>query len=216
MSKKLKNPIKYKISLDQGQREVKEAIHNNQIVVVIGQAGSGKSAVCALTSLDLMFKKEVDEIIIIRPAIEVGKTLGYLKGDLKEKLDPYIEAFTANLYKSYDRLKIDKHISDGQITSIPVQFIRGKTVENNQIMIIEEAQNLTKHEMLAILTRIGKGGRIVVSGDNQQSDIRDKFTGLHYAIELSKNIDEIKMFKLESNHRSELVGKILDYEDEKF
>lgn len=216
MSKKLKSPIKYKIDLDEGQREVKQAIYDNQIVVVTGKAGSGKTAMSAQTALDMIFTKEISDVIITRPAVEVGRTLGYLKGDLSDKFSAYIEPFMENLYKCYDREKIDKHIEKGQITSVPVQFIRGKTIGTQQLLLVEESQNLSKHEMLAILSRLGKNGRIVVSGDNKQSDIKEKYTGLHFAIELSKAIEDIKWFDLKSNHRSELVGKILDYEENKF
>jgi predicted ribonuclease YlaK len=96
---------------------------------------------------------------------------------------------------------------------MPVQFIRGKTVDD--ILIVEEAQNLTKGEMLAILTRLGKTGKIVINGDNEQTDIKTsdgQMNGLTYVIELSKKIDEIKWVKLKENHRSDLVGKILEYE----
>jgi phosphate starvation-inducible PhoH-like protein len=96
---------------------------------------------------------------------------------------------------------------------MPVQFIRGKTIDD--ILIVEEAQNLTKGEILAVMTRLGKTGKIVINGDNEQTDIRTpdgQINGLTYAIELSKKIDEIKWIKLKENHRSDLVGKILDYE----
>jgi predicted ribonuclease YlaK len=91
-----------------------------------------------------------------------------------------------------------------------VQFIRGKTIDD--VLVVEEAQNLTKAEMLAILTRLGKNGRIIINGDNEQKDIKDAFNGLSYIIELSKKIEEIQWIKLKHNHRSDLVGKILDYE----
>jgi len=91
-----------------------------------------------------------------------------------------------------------------------VQFIRGKTIDD--ILVVEEAQNLTKAEMLAILTRLGKTGKIIVNGDNEQKDIKDSYNGLSYAIDLSKKIDEIKWIKLKENHRSDIVGKILDFE----
>ena len=94
--------------------------------------------------------------------------------------------------------------------ALPVQFIRGKTVDD--VLVVEEAQNLTKSEMLAILTRLGKNGKIIINGDNEQKDIKDPFNGLSYAIELSKKISEIKYIKLKHNHRSDLVGKILEYE----
>mgnify|MGYP003350403457 CR=1 FL=1 len=104
-------------------------------------------------------------------------------------------------------------IYEEKIKALPVQFIRGKTIDD--ILIVEEAQNLTKGEMLAILTRLGKTGKIVINGDNEQSDIKTstgEMNGLSYAIELSKKIEEIKWIKLKENHRSDLVGKILEYE----
>jgi phosphate starvation-inducible PhoH-like protein len=208
----LKNPIKYKITLDEDQKLAKEAIIISEIVVITGNAGSGKTLLTAQTVLDLIFKKEIDKVYVTRAAVEVGRSLGFLKGGLAEKFDPYIEAFRDNLYKCYDKVKVDKHLEEGQIEGMPVQFVRGKTIDKGQIMLIEEAQNLTKHEMLALLTRLGKGGRIVISGDINQSDISDEFTGLHYAIDLAKNFKEIPWIKLKSNHRSEFVGKILDFE----
>jgi len=208
----LKNPIKYKITLDEDQKKAKEAIITSEIVVITGNAGAGKTLLTTQTALDLLFKKEIDKVYVTRAAVEVGRSLGFLKGGLVEKFDPYIEAFKDNMYKCYDRVKVDKHIEDGQVEGMPVQFVRGKTIDKGQILFIEEAQNLTKKEMLALLTRLGKGGRIVISGDNNQSDINEEFTGLHYAIELSKNFEEIPWIKLKSNHRSELVGKILDFE----
>lgn len=211
----LKNDIKYKITLDEDQKRVKEAIYNSEIVVVTGYAGSGKSLVTAQSVLDLMFKKEANQVFVTRAAVEVGKSLGFLPGELDSKFDPYIEAFRDNLYKCYDKDKVDKHIKDGQIQGLPVQYIRGKTIDKGQVLVVEEAQNLTKHEMLAILTRLGKGGRIIINGDNEQSDIKESYTGLHYAIDLSKAIPEISWNKLKSNHRSELISKILDYEHNK-
>jgi hypothetical protein len=101
-------------------------------------------------------------------------------------------------------------VKDEKIVAYPVQFIRGKTIDD--ILVVEEAQNLTKAEMLAILTRLGKTGKIIVNGDNEQKDIKDSYNGLSFAIDLSKKIDEIKWIKLKENHRSDIVGKILDFE----
>jgi predicted ribonuclease YlaK len=115
--------------------------------------------------------------------------------------------------KCYSKEKVEQLILEKKVQALPVQFIRGKTVDD--ILIVEEAQNLTKAEMLAILTRLGKNGRIVVNGDNEQTDIKNKtgeMNGLSYAIELSKKLEEVKWIKLKENHRSDLVGKILDYE----
>ena len=208
--KVLKSEIKYAITLNEEQKEAKRLIRENQIVVITGRAGCGKSLVSAQVALDFLFKKECDQILVTRAAVEVGHSLGFLPGPLKDKFDPYLEAFQENLIKCYDKVKIEQLINDEKINALPVQFIRGKTVDN--VLVVEEAQNLTKAEMLAILTRLGKNGRIIINGDNEQKDIRDDYNGLSYIIELSKKIPEIKWVKLKHNHRSDLVGKILDYE----
>ena len=208
--KVLKNEIKYQIQLNEEQKEAKRLIRENQIVIITGRAGCGKSLVSAQTALDFIFKKECETIHVTRAAVEVGHSLGFLPGSLNEKFDPYLEAFQENLIKCYDKVKIDQLINDKKVIALPVQFIRGKTVDD--VLVVEEAQNLTKAEMLAILTRLGKNGKIIVNGDNEQKDIKDEFNGLSYIIELSKKIEEIKWIKLKTNHRSDIVGKILDYE----
>lgn len=205
-----KNEIKYSITLNEEQKEVKRLILENQIVIITGRAGCGKSLVSAQTALDFLFKKEIDAIYVTRAAVEVGHSLGFLPGSLDEKFNPYLEAFQENLIKCYDKAKTTQLISEKKVIALPVQFIRGKTIDD--ILIVEEAQNLTKSEMLALLTRLGKNGRIVINGDNEQKDIKDEFNGLSYVIELSKKIEEIKWVKLKENHRSDLVGKILDCE----
>lgn len=208
--RELKNDIKYKIQLDEDQKRVKEAIYNNQIVVISGRAGSGKSLVAAQTALDLLFKREVEKIYVTRANVVTGRDMGYLPGTLDEKLNPYLEAFKENLFTCYDKEKVEKHIASKEIDGTPLAYIRGKTIQD--VLVVEEAQNLTEHEMLAILTRLGKNGRIIINGDNEQTDIRESYTGLSFAIELSKKIPGIEYFKLKANHRSDLVGKILDYQ----
>jgi len=211
-----KNEIKSinAIQLNEEQKEAKRLIIENQIVIVTGRAGSGKSLVCAQTALDFLKKKQIACIYNTRAAVEVGKSLGFLPGALNEKFDPYMEALIENLNKCCsDKTEVQKLIQDEKVKALPIQFIRGKTVDD--VLIVEEAQNLTKAEMLAILTRLGKTGKIIINGDNEQTDIKTtsgEINGLSYAIELSKKIDEIKWVKLKENHRSDLVGKILDYE----
>jgi phosphate starvation-inducible protein PhoH len=202
------------VQLNEEQKEAKRLIIENQIVIITGRAGSGKSLVCANAALDFLKKKQIDCIYNTRAAVEVGKSLGYLPGALNEKFDPYMEALVENLNKCCtDKNEVTKLIEQGKVKATPVQFIRGKTVDD--ILIVEEAQNLTKGEMLAILTRLGKNGKIVINGDNEQSDIKTpdgQMNGLTYAIELSKRLEEIKWVKLKENHRSDLVGKILEIE----
>ena len=202
------------LQLNEEQKEAKRLIVENQIVIVTGRAGSGKSLVCAQAALDFLKKKQISCIYNTRAAIEVGRSLGFLPGDINGKFDPYMEALVENLSKCCsDKNEVPKMIEDGKVKALPVQFIRGKTIDD--ILIVEEAQNLTKGEMLAILTRLGKSGKIVINGDNEQTDIKSstgEINGLSYVIELSKKIEEIKWIKLKENHRSDLVGKILEFE----
>jgi len=205
-----KSEIKYNLTLNEEQKLAKQLIIDNQIVIVTGRAGSGKSLVCAQVALDFLMKKQSNHILVTRASVEVGTSMGFLPGDLKEKFDPYLEAFQENLIRCYDKVKIEELIKNQKIKALPVQFVRGKTVDD--VLVVEEAQNLTKAEMLAILTRLGKTGKIIINGDNEQKDIKDSYTGLSYAIELSKKIEGIEWIKLKANHRSDLVGKILDLE----
>ena len=205
-----KNEIKYNVTLNEEQKLAKQLIINNQIVIVTGRAGSGKSLVCAQAALDFLMKKQCNHIYVTRATIEVGGSLGFLPGDLEDKFNPYLEAFQENLEKCYDRVKIQELVKAKKVVAYPVQFIRGKTIDD--VLVVEEAQNLSKGEMLAILTRLGKTGKIIINGDNEQKDIKESYTGLSYAIDISKKIDGIEWIKLKANHRSDLVGKILDNE----
>lgn len=205
-----KNEIKYNVTLNEEQKLAKQLIINNQIVIVTGRAGSGKSLICAQAALDFLMKKQCNHIYVTRATIEVGGSLGFLPGDLEDKFNPYLEAFQENLEKCYDKVKIQELVKNKKVVAYPVQFIRGKTIDD--VLVVEEAQNLSKGEMLAILTRLGKTGKIIINGDNEQKDIKESYTGLSYAIDISKKIDGIEWIKLKANHRSDLVGKILDNE----
>lgn len=199
------------VQLNEEQKKAKQLIIDNQIVIVTGRAGSGKSLVCAQAALDFLKRKQIECIWNTRAAIEVGKSLGFLPGELNEKFDPYMEAFVDNLNKCCsDKTEVEALLKSGKIKALPIQFIRGKTIDD--VLIVEESQNTTKAEMLAVLTRLGKTGKIIINGDNEQKDIKDEFNGLSYVIELSKHIDGIKWIKLKENHRSDLVAQILQYE----
>lgn len=207
-----KGEIKYKISLDEEQKEAKRLILENEVVIITGQAGSGKTQVASQTALDLLFKREIGKILICRPTIEVGRSLGYLPGSVDTKISNYIQPFIESLYACYEKEKVDKHLENADIEGMALQFIRGNNFYSGSLNIMEEAQNSTKDEMLSFLTRHNTGSRIVIIGDLNQKDTKDLYTGLHYALELSKFIPEIKHIKLKNNHRSGVVGKILDYE----
>lgn len=212
IKRKPKGEIKFNIHLNEEQKRAKSIIIDNEIIVVTGPAGTGKTMVVAQTVLDLIFRGEVDKIFITRPTQQVGSSLGFLPGNLSEKLDPYLDPFKDNLYGCYDRTKIDTMIKEERIEGTALQFIRGRTYGQGKILVVDEAQNTTKVEMLAILTRLGKGGRIILVGDVSQKDIADPFDGLSYVVNMSKMIKEIQLIKLKENHRSDLVAKILEYE----
>lgn len=176
---------------------------------------SGKSLVCAQTALDLFFKKEVEKILVTRANVETGRSLGFLPGTLDEKFNPYLEAFKENLMTSYSdtkekKEKLEQHIKNKDIDALPIAFIRGKTI--NDILIVEESQNLLVSEVSSIVSRLGKNGRIVFNGDFDQVDTKESYTGLHYLMDMANALEDIKVHKLKHNHRSDLVGKILDWE----
>lgn len=215
MARQIKGDIKYSVTLNDEQKEVKKSIFENQLNVIIGRAGSGKSLVCAQTALDLFFKKEVSKILVTRANVETGRSLGFLPGSVDEKFNPYLEAFKENLFTAYadtkeKREKLEMHIKNKDIDALPIAFIRGKTIED--ILIVEESQNLLPSEVSSIVSRLGKNGRIVFNGDFDQVDTKESYTGLHYLKQMCDAIDEIKIHKLKHNHRSDLVGKILDWE----
>jgi phosphate starvation-inducible PhoH-like protein len=215
MAKRTKSDIKYAITLDEDQKLAKESIWNSQIILITGRAGSGKSLVCANGALDLLFQKEISKIYVTRANIETGRSLGYLPGSIDEKFNPYLEAFKENLFKCYadtpeKKLKIENAIKNKDVDALPIAFIRGKTIDD--ILVVEETQNLSPHEISSIVSRLGKQGRIIFNGDFDQCDTKESYTGLHYLMSMADNIEEIKVHKLKNNHRSDLVGKILDWE----
>lgn len=210
--RKPKGEIKMLLSLNEEQKEVKRAIFEGEIIIVTGPAGTGKSLAVAHTALDMMFKGELSKVFITRPTQQMGDSLGFLPGQLAEKLDPYLDPFKENLYQCYDRTKVDSLLKDGRFEGNALQFLRGHTIRKGSLMIVDEAQNTTKLQMLGILTRLGKGGKIVILGDTSQKDTKEQFDGLSYAIEVAKKIEGIDLIKLKENHRSDLVARILEFE----
>ncbi len=209
--KEYKNEIKALTTLSEDQKEGKAVVLSNAITLITGPAGSGKSLLCANIVMDLFFKKQIEDVYIVRPTIEVGKSLGYLPGGLDEKYDPYIEAFKENLYSAVDISKreyVSKLITEGRIKMLPLQFIRGKTI--NSLLIVEEIQNATSGEVEAILTRLGKDGKIILNGDSQQKDIHGQ-SGIDLCYDLAKHVEGFAHVKLQTNHRHGIVSEILDY-----
>ncbi len=210
--RKPKGEVKMLVSLNEEQKEVKRSIFDGEIIIVTGPAGTGKTLAVAHTALDMMFKGELNKVFISRPTQQMGDSLGFLPGMLSDKLDPYLDPFKENLYQCYDRTKIDSMLKDGRFEGTALQFLRGKNYSKGSLLVVDEAQNTSKLQMLGILTRLGKGGKIVIVGDTSQKDTKEQFDGLSYAIDMAKKIEGIDLIKLKVNHRSDLVARILEFE----
>jgi phosphate starvation-inducible PhoH-like protein len=207
--RKPKNPIKFQVTLNEEQKDTKAAILNNKITVVKGQAGSGKSLVAAQVALDLLFRREVEKIILTRPAVTSGEEIGYLPGDKDAKLAPYTAAIYDNMYWLYSKEKIDKEITEGRIEVIPLAFMRGRNLTNSCV-VVDEAQNITHRQMELLLGRICIGTKMIVCGDVSQIDLKDrKMSGFQFLCTNFKEVPGFEVITLKKNHRDPIVEDIL-------
>ncbi len=173
------------------QRKYLEAIAKNDLVFGIGVAGTGKSFLAVAMAIDALFKKQVTRIILTRPAVEAGERLGFLPGDLQEKVDPYLRPLYDALFDLVDAEKVTKMLEKRIIEIAPLAFMRGRTLAD-AFIILDEAQNTTSEQMKMFLTRIGFGSKAVVTGDKTQIDLpRGQRSGLKEAEEVLKDIDAI-------------------------
>jgi len=209
VKKKLKSPIKFLIQLNEEQKQAKQLILDNKVTVIKGQAGSGKSLVAAQVALDLLFKKEVQKIILSRPAVNAGEEIGFMPGDKDAKLAPYTAAIYDNMYRLYSKEKIDKEIIEGNIEVIPVGFARGRNF-SNACVVIDEGQNVTSKQMELLLGRICLGTKMIICGDVSQIDLKDtKQSGFHFLCTNFNDIPGFKVITLKTNHRDPIVEDIL-------
>ena len=170
---KPKNPIKFSLTLNSEQKEAKDKILSAKITFLKGQAGSGKSLLAAQIALDLLFKKEVEKIILTRPVVTAGEDIGFLPGDKDAKLAPYTASIYDNMYRLYNKEKIDKEIAEGNIEVVPIGFMRGRNF-SNCFVVIDESQNITQNQLELIITRLCIGSKMIFVGDNSQIDLKDK------------------------------------------
>jgi phosphate starvation-inducible PhoH-like protein len=215
--RKPKGSIKFKIQLNEEQKLAKATILDNHITVITGAAGSGKTLLATITGLDMLFTREVDKLIITRPAVTAGEDLGYLPGDLSEKMDPWLQPIYQNFYAAYGKEKVDKEIAEGNIQILPMGYIRGITF-TNAFIITDEVQNLTHTQTEALLGRLGHGSKMVLCGDIAQIDLKNKkLSGLGFLRRVEESVEGFKFVTLKQNHRHEVVQQILDvyklYED---
>jgi len=208
--KQIKNKIKFGISLNNEQKEIKSTILNDTISVLTGKAGSGKTLLACQIALEYLFYKEVDRIIITRPTVS-NEDIGFLPGDLKEKMNPWVAPIHANMYMLAGKEKINKLIAEDKIEIAPISFMRGRTFVNSCV-IVDEAQNITKSQMEMILSRLGIHSKMMICGDKTQIDLKNKKdSGFTYLFDMKENIKELGVYELQTNHRHPIVNDILKY-----
>ncbi|MDG4717054.1 MULTISPECIES: PhoH family protein [Winogradskyella] len=193
------------------QRKLVESIRKNDMVFAIGPAGTGKTYTGVALAVQALKNKEVKRIILTRPAVEAGENLGFLPGDLKEKLDPYMQPLYDALRDMIPHEKLESYIEKGVIQIAPLAFMRGRTLDN-AFVILDEGQNTTHAQMKMFLTRMGKNAKFLLTGDPGQVDLpRRTISGLKEALLVLKNIEGIGMVYLDDKDviRHKLVKKVI-------
>jgi len=207
----IKTPRKSVIARSEKQSDYIKALKENDIVLSLGPAGTGKSFLAVSVAVTLLMEKKIERVILSRPAVEAGEKLGFLPGDMKEKVDPYLRPLYDALYELFGADKIDKKIESGEIEIAPLAFMRGRTLKNS-FAILDEAQNATETQIKMFLTRIGENSKLVVNGDPSQVDLINKsHSGLMKSKNILKDLDEIKIIEFDHTDvvRHPLVSKII-------
>ncbi len=207
----IKTPKKSVIPRSEKQKSYVRALKNSDIVISTGPAGTGKTFLSVAIALTMLLEKKIERIILSRPAVEAGERLGFLPGDMREKVDPYLRPLYDSLYDLLDYEKIQKKIEVGDIEIAPLAFMRGRTLKNS-FAILDEAQNATDTQIKMFLTRIGENSKIVINGDPSQIDLPNKsLSGLNRSKKLLGHLNEISVVDFDHKDvvRHPLVSKIV-------
>ena len=207
----IKTPKKSVIPRSEKQKNYIKALKNADIVISAGPAGTGKTFLAVAVALTMLLEKKIERIILSRPAVEAGERLGFLPGDMKEKVDPYLRPLYDSLYDLLDFEKIQKKIEVGDIEIAPLAFMRGRTLKN-AVAILDEAQNATDTQIKMFLTRIGENSKIIINGDPSQIDLPNKMlSGLNRSKKLLNHLNEISVVDFDHTDvvRHPLVSKIV-------
>jgi len=208
----IKTPRRSIIPRSAVQKKYIEALKSKEIIMALGPAGTGKTYLAVAVAITMLLDKKIDKIILSRPAVEAGERLGFLPGDMKEKVDPYLQPLYDSLYDLLGYEKIQKKIEIGEIEIAPLAFMRGRTLKNC-FAILDEAQNATKTQIKMFLTRIGENSKLVVNGDPSQIDLLNKnSSGLTNSTEILKKLKEIAILEFDQRDvvRNPLVSKIVE------
>ena len=207
----IKTPRKSVIARSQKQSDYIKALRENDIVIALGPAGTGKSFLAVSVAITMLMEKKIERVILSRPAVEAGEKLGFLPGDMKEKVDPYLRPLYDALYELFGFETIDKKIETGEIEIAPLAFMRGRTLKNC-FAILDEAQNATATQIKMFLTRIGENSKLAVNGDPSQVDLINKsYSGLVKSKNILSDIKEVKIVEFDHKDvvRHPLVSKII-------
>jgi len=207
----IKTPKRSVIPRSERQKKYVRALKESDIIISAGPAGTGKTYLAVAVALTMLLEKKIERIILSRPAVEAGERLGFLPGDMKEKVDPYLRPLYDSLYDLLDYEKIQKRIEIGDIEIAPIAFMRGRTLKNS-FAILDEAQNATDIQIKMFLTRIGENSKIVINGDPSQIDLSNKsLSGLNRSKKLLGHLKEISVVDFDHSDvvRHPLVSKIV-------
>ena len=213
----IKTPKKSVIPRSEKQKNYVRALKESEITISAGPAGTGKTFLAVAVALTMLLEKKIERIILSRPAVEAGERLGFLPGDMREKVDPYLRPLYDSLYDLLDYEKIQKKIEVGDIEIAPLAFMRGRTLKNS-FVILDEAQNATDTQIKMFLTRIGENSKIVINGDPSQIDLPNKsLSGLNRSKKLLGHLKEISVVDFDHSDvvRHPLVSKIVKAYSEK-
>ncbi len=193
-----------------GQKNYINAIKNHSVTICIGPAGTGKTYLAIAMAVDALKKEEISRIILTRPAVEAGEHLGFLPGDLQSKVDPYLRPLYDGLFEMLGEETFNRNLERGIIEVAPLAYMRGRTL-NNSFVILDEAQNASLEQMFMVLTRLGEGSKIIVTGDVTQVDLQDKASGLERTAQILKDVDGIAISRLNNRDvvRHKLVKDII-------
>jgi len=207
----IKTPKQSVIPRSEKQKDYVRSLKESEIIISAGPAGTGKTFLAVAVALTMLLEKKIERIILSRPAVEAGERLGFLPGDMKEKVDPYLRPLYDSLYDLLDFEKIQKKIEVGDIEIAPLAFMRGRTLKNS-FAILDEAQNATDTQIKMFLTRIGENSKIVINGDPSQIDLPNKsLSGLNRSKKLLGHLKEISVVDFDHTDvvRHPLVSKIV-------
>ena len=207
----IKTPKKSVIPRSEKQKNYVRALKESEIIISAGPAGTGKTFLAVAVALTMLLEKKIERIILSRPAVEAGERLGFLPGDMREKVDPYLRPLYDSLYDLLDFEKIQKKIEVGDIEIAPLAFMRGRTLKNS-FAILDEAQNASDTQIKMFLTRIGENSKIVINGDPSQIDLPNKsLSGLNRSKKLLGHLNEISVVDFDHTDvvRHPLVSKIV-------